>query len=75
MDDFQGSLGRRVAGRILKTGNVCVPAGAMGRLLGDRGCRDQVSRQSRYRIESEFTSNRRLSRLLDAIGPVAAEKS
>lgn len=72
-NDFQGPAGKGVTAPILKAGVAWTSGRATGRLLGERGRKDQLSVQARPRLESELTSGGRLSRMLDAVGRMAAE--
>ena len=74
-DDCDGPRGRGVTGPILRAAVASSPAGAMGRSPGECGRNDPVSGQASCRGESESTSDRRLSRLIDAAGRMAAERA
>lgn len=61
-----------VTGLILRAGDAEALADAMSRLLDDRAWRDRLSLQARARIENEFTIERQLSALTDAVRRVVS---
>ncbi len=75
VDDRRGRPGRGVTGPILKAAAAWSLAGAMGRSLGERRGDDPLSGHASCRGESEFTSDRRRSRLSDAAERMVAERA
>ena len=74
VSDLRGireSVDDGVTGLILKAGDAQALANAMSRLLDDRDWRDQLSGQARSRVEAEFTIEKQLLRLTDAVKRIA----